>query len=121
MAGRPKKITDDWIEGVADQMLEWFQEPDNYWLKDFSFEVTSLISGRPYGWDALLLACKKNEVFACALKACHQLQESKLFHLGLKGKSIMPIFALKNVAAWRDIPEDDGDNEESETVRFVDA
>lgn len=113
-SGRPKTITDEWIETVADRMIEWFNvpfDPDNplsrLWLKDFAHTITSPVTGLPYSWEALLDACKDNEKFSLIKKICKEIQESKLFKCGIVTKSPMAIFAQKqpNIAGWTDRQE----------------
>lgn len=117
--GRPKVITTVWADEVADAMLAWFQQPKNFWLKDFARTVISPVTGMPYYWNALVDACKCSEKFSVALKICHEIQESKLFTIGTKAPAIA-IFALKNVAGWRDKPEDVDDDGDALDVEFVD-
>lgn len=110
-SGRPKTITDEWIEWVADQMLDWFrdketdEDEEQLWLKDFARTITSPVTGMPYSWDGLCAVCEKNQKFSLALKTCKDIQEGRLFKIGLKTKSPMPVFALKNVSGWRDKQE----------------
>jgi len=104
-------LTDEWIEWVADQMLEWFRDSgeeetnEQIWLKDFARTIVSPVTGVPYSWDGLCAACEENEKFSLALKTCKDTQESRLFKIGLTSRSPMPVFALKNVAGWRDKQE----------------
>lgn len=111
-SGRPKTITDEWIEWVADQMLDWFWDKEDeaevsqIWLKDFARTVTSPATGMPCSWDGLLHACGNNAKFSQALKVCKDIQESRLFKIGLTTRSPMPVFAQKNVSGWRDRPEE---------------
>jgi hypothetical protein len=92
-----------WTEGeiklVADKMLEWFKQPKNYWLKDFAIEMDisyRLMREKFY---------KESPYFAYIFDLCKDIQESKLFKLGINTRSSMPIFALKNVSKWRDKQE----------------
>lgn len=110
-AGRPKVIKDDWVETIAIAMIEWFKEDGNLWLKDYAHTVESPTKKMPYSWTGLLSACENNKVFSEALKICHEMQESKLFKIGLTTKSPMPVFALKNVAGWRDRPTEEQDDD----------
>lgn len=103
--GRPPVITDEWRAGTGLQMIVWFQDETNLWLKDFAKTIKSPITDRPYSWTGLLSICQENAEFSEALKICHDIQESRLFHIGLETKSAMPIFALKNVSNWRDKQE----------------
>lgn len=55
-------------------------------------------------WQRVLEFAEVSDKMAVALKVVHDMQESKLFKLGLSRNinAAMPIFALKNVAGWRD-------------------
>jgi hypothetical protein len=93
---------DDFIEQLADDMLEWFEisdgkKPKNFWLRDFAIQ-------KRIGRQRLSEFAKQNTYFSFVYEICKDLQESYLFKLGMS-KSVnagMPAFALKNVAGWRD-------------------
>jgi hypothetical protein len=93
------------LNELADEMLIWFSTPSNLWLKDFA-----ILHGMD--WRKFESMADRSEKFRNALKICKDMQESKLFKLGLS-KAIsnsMPIFALKNTSGWRDVkdqPRDD--------------
>lgn len=94
--------TENQIKALADEMLEWFElidnkKPKNIWLKDFAIQkrITK---------QRLFEFIEKNEYFGQVYELCKSIQESYLFKLGLS-KSVnpgMPVFALKNVADWKD-------------------
>lgn len=102
--GRDEKYTDEFLENLAKELIEWIEKNDNFWLGDFAFQ-------RGFSRQRLSEFEKKNEVFADAYKRAKDMQESKLVRLGLskKNNSSMAIFALKNVAGWRDKVELSGD------------
>ncbi len=99
--GAPKKYTEELIEQYAEELLTWFQESKKrLWLKSFAIE-------RGFPSENLSVFAKKNEKFAHALKIAKDIQELRLFELGIqlskgKNKPAFAIFALKNVAGWRD-------------------
>ena len=100
-----KKYTDTEIERLGEEMVEWFGEKgesvtSNLWLKDFA--ISRMIGANRIGEFA-----EKNEYFASLLGICKDMQESKLVKLGMSKRvsGSMPIFALKNVAGWRDIQD----------------
>ena len=97
LLGRPKTYTPEYLQRLAREMIEWFSLPDNIWLKDFAIE-------RGIWWQRFVEFADECEEFAVALKIGKDMQESKLFKLGItKGQNpAMAIFALKNVAGWRD-------------------
>lgn len=89
----------DEINFIADNMLEWFRAAKNIWFKDFAISLDL-----PYKTLNEVFR-KKSEYFENIYQHCKDIQESKLFHLGIKTRSSMPIFALKNVSKWRDKQE----------------
>lgn len=110
--GRPKKYTKEVIDGYGNELLEWFKKPESIWLKDFCIE-------KGFCSQYLSEFSKESKEFSESLKKAKDIQESRLVHKGLDGKApAFVIFALKNVAGWRDsmevkLPEVD-------EVRFVD-
>jgi hypothetical protein len=94
-----RKWTLNEINAVADSMLIWFKQKKNYWFKNFAIEMDipyRLFREKFY---------KESEYFAYIFDLCKDIQESKLFELGIGTRSSMPIFALKNVSKWRDKQE----------------
>ena len=97
--GRPKKYTDEYIDKLSTKLLKWCEVDENIWLKDFAIE-------QGFSSQRLSEFAKSNEQFSETLKRAKDIQESKLVKQGLDGKAIaFVIFALKNVAGWRDLPE----------------
>ncbi len=90
-----KPWTDDDINRLADEMYKWFMLKNNFWLKDFA--IKKQVSPQRFSEFA-----KRSSYFAEIHEICKQIQESKLFTLGIQTRSSMPIFALKNVSGWRD-------------------
>lgn len=90
-----KEWTEEAINAFADKMLVWFRLEKNIWLKDFA--VQNMVAP-----TTLADFVQRSEYFAYAMNICKTIQESKLFKIGVKTKGTMPIFALKNVSAWRD-------------------
>ncbi len=89
---------------MADLLLDWMKKEENVWFKDFSLE---------YGisWRYLLELSKKSKPLTTAIEIAKQMQESKLFKAAINSKSqAIYIFALKNVAGWRDITEENSEN-----------
>jgi hypothetical protein len=98
-----KKYTDEEIEKLADEMHEWFiKAKENgkgqVWLKDFA--AAKMMSAQRISEFA-----KHNKYFSYILEICKDIQEAIIFKIGLTTKSNMPIFALKNVAGWKDKTE----------------
>ena len=98
--GRPKKWTQEAIEAEAEALLEWFEDPNHFWLKDFAIE-------RGYCSQKFSEFSAESEYFSDALKRAKEIQESRLVRMGFSKKfnPAMAVFALKNVAGWRDNPE----------------
>lgn len=112
--GRPKKYTDELIEQYADDLIDWFSQPANFWLKDFAI-------AKGFSWDSFKEVGTKNEKFILALKKARDMQESKLVKMGFSKKfnPAMAIFALKNVAGWRDKTETDLSKETIQAVEVI--
>lgn len=93
-----RKYTPQEIERIADEMIRWFGVKKNLWLKDFS---TAMMFNK----ENISYFEKNSKYFADCLAIAKQMQESKLVEMGIKKGAFagaMPIFALKNVAGWRD-------------------
>lgn len=99
-AGRPKEYTAAFIEKEAEALEKWIADPNHFWLGDFAAQ-------RGYHRQRLSEFAKANAKFSDALKKAKQIQENRLFKKGLRGKynPTLVIFALKNVAGWRDKKE----------------
>lgn len=101
----PSAHTDSYIEDLADKLEKWIEDPNNFWLGKFASE-----NGL---WKQRLNEfADKNTKFSDSYKRAKQIQENKLFLLGLTGKGnvTMAIFALKNVSGWRDSKEEQKDD-----------
>jgi DNA-packaging protein gp3 len=100
--GRPTKYTPEVLEVMGAKLLRWFGAKKNLWLKDFAHQ-------NGMHWSQLSELAEKSEEFSHALKTAKEMQEAKLFRAGLSKKynASMAIFALKNVAGWRDKQEVD--------------
>lgn len=98
------------INKIADDMLLWFSNKKNYWLKDFAIEHRIPSQYISKFEDT-------SEYFKNILNICKDMQESRLFHLGIQTRSSMPIFALKNVSKWRDKHEHEHTILDKETAK----
>lgn len=94
---RNKHYTENEISLLADEMLKWFEDKNNLWLKDFA------ISKR-IARQRISEFCKRSEYFLFIYSLCNEIQESKFVKLGLlkKYNAALPIFALKNNCGWSD-------------------
>lgn len=92
-----KHYDDKTIEQIADQMWEWFQAKENFWLKDFA--IANMIHK-----NRIAEFAEKNEYFKWIYEMCKDAQESKAIRLGLNKKfnPAMPILILKNNHKWSD-------------------
>lgn len=97
-----KEWTDEAIEQLADEMYDWFQDKNNFWISDFA--INQMVNRQRFSEFA-----NKNEYFNFIYEQVKLIQESKLVKMGLSKtiSSAMPIFALKNVAGWKDSVEVD--------------
>lgn len=94
--GRPN-FTPEFIEQLRLKLIKWIKIPTNWWICDFAIENDI--------WEQRISEfANKNELFAETLKKAQQIQKSRLVKLSLARKvdTTMAIFALKNVAGWRD-------------------
>jgi hypothetical protein len=76
LGGRPKELTQEFIEKEADAFLEWMKLPDSIWYKDFCLE-------RNLNPDLLAEWAKVNEKFAGVYRLAKHLQESRILKGGL--------------------------------------
>lgn len=95
--GRPVKYTPEVIEDIAEKLLLWAEDPKSFWLGEFCIK---------HGlWRQRLDEfANKSPEFSDALKRVKEIQETRLVLLAMARKidTTMAIFALKNVAGWRD-------------------
>lgn len=123
--GRPpgaKNYDDEFIETLADKMDKWVikanksENPADWWLGEF-------IVGQGLYEEIVSKFSERNEVFNKSLKKAKMVQQNRLVTLGLQKKidTGMAIFALKNVAGWRDSkPEEKPvDNRLEDEFEFV--
>ncbi len=98
--GRPTKYTPEVLDKMAADLIRWFKKPGSLWLKDFAL-------ARGFHWSQFTDLAERSPEFSKALKVAKDMQESKLFRMGLSKKhsTSMAIFALKNVSGWRDKSE----------------
>jgi len=78
-------------------LKEYAENPKRIWLQDFF--IQRMISKRQ-----IKLLCDQSEDFAEAYSLCLDIQESRLFKIGLSGKSgtqAVVALALKNMAGWK--------------------
>lgn len=101
------EYTDEMIESLADKLLEWIAIPSNFWIGKFCEENKI--------WPQRISSfADRNEKFNQALQLAKQAQTNRLVIGALANKLnvSMAIFALKNVAGWRDNQEEKKEDEE---------
>lgn len=88
------------LEQLGKDLVEWFKDPKNFYLKSFAVS-----KGIPASY--LSEYSKQNRSFAKYLEMAKDMQEEKIVKMGFSGKfsAIFAIFTLKNVAGWRDVIE----------------
>lgn len=106
--------TDDELTDLADDLYEYFKTDCNYYMGDFFNDEKRLISRQDISNFR-----KRHEYFDAMYRKCKEIQERKIWKLSIQSdKPTAWIFALKNVAGWRDNPEttDNDDNQQAEIV-----
>jgi len=98
----PSKYTPEFINKEAKKLLEWVEAQDQnpFFLSSFAYD-------RGYCHQRLTEFAQKNENFSDSLKRAKTKQEANLSMMLVKrgGNTAGIIFALKNVAGWRDKQE----------------
>jgi len=112
--GRPKKYTQQFIEEEAKALLAYAKRVPVPFEKEFS-------SKRGYSSQRLSEFAKESEEFSEALKKMKDLQEVKIVKAALTGKVIasVAIFTLKNVAGWRDAPQDNKNEKQYDLIDVI--
>lgn len=91
------KYTPEFVSVLTTKLGEWSKNKKSYWLGEFASE-------NGIGRQRLTEIADQYPDFAKAYEIAKQVQENKLFKMGISKKfnTSMAIFALKNVAGWRD-------------------
>jgi len=112
--GRPVDFTEKDIEKFADELMEWIQHDENYWLKDFCLEK-GLHSSNMHKW------AKRSEKFRAAYETCKELQESKMFKGAMSERfnAGMSKFALMNNHGWADKQESKVSGDATNPLAFI--
>lgn len=76
----PWKWTPEALEELARDLLEWVEDPDHYFLKEFSAE-------RGFAWTCISRFCRQSPAFAEAVDRTNDILECRLLRGGLEGKS----------------------------------
>ena len=96
----PWKFTPEFIAPLAVKLTEWMAVKENWWLGDFAFD-------NGFNRHRMVEFAEENAEFAKVFEIAKQWQENKLAKMGISKNfnTSMAIFALKNVAGWRDITD----------------
>jgi len=95
-----RRYTDLVVSKLAKDLIEWIDNPTNFWLGDFAV-LNNM------GRQRFPELAESNKEFGKAYEIAKQIQENRLVRAGLSNQfnSTMVIFSLKNVAGWRDKSE----------------
>lgn len=96
--GAPLKYTPEIIEQIGKELIEWLNSDEkHYWLGEFA-NSKGLYRDKFDEW------ADKDEKFYHTYKLAKSIQETKLARMGIEMATnpTMTVFALKNVAGWRD-------------------
>lgn len=95
-----RRYTEEYVDTLGKKLLEWMENPSNFYLGNFAVENKM---SRPRLQE---LACQNKE-FEKVFEVAKQMQENRIVMLAMAKKidTAMAIFALKNVAGWRDKTE----------------
>lgn len=104
MARYPGLFPPSKIETIGRELAEWFLDENNRYIKVFCAK-----QGFPS--DYISEWARKNRVFARLLKIAKDRQEANIIAWIEKmteerKNGVFGMFALKNVAGWRDVPEE---------------
>ncbi len=109
-----KPSTDKDIEMLADELIEWFKEEKNVYLKQFA-----VLKGFPASYISKY--AKRSKYFEEKLALAKDIQESRLVQKGL-GENVSPnflMFMLKNTAGWRDRFADEKEEKNVPSIKLV--
>lgn len=95
-----RKYTAEYVHKLGEELLAWLEVPANFWLGSFAVE-------KKMARARLQEIASTNEEFNQIYEIAKQTQENKIVLLAMEKKidTTMAIFALKNVAGWRDKSE----------------
>lgn len=108
---KKRRYTPAFIAQLTKDLLEWSKNEKSFWLGDFA--ALNGMNHRRFPEIA-----ETNEEFSQAYEFAKGVQETKLFKMGLSRKynPAMAIFALKNVAGWRDTQDITSAGEKLESI-----
>ena len=98
--GRPVKYTQEFIEGEAEALEKWMQNPGNIYFKRFAFD-------RGYSYQRLSEFAEVNDRFSATLLRAREWQEIRLAEGGLTNEfnSNFCKFVMGNACGWSDRQE----------------
>lgn len=107
--------TDEEINAVAEEMVEWMQRSDTN-----LYYVSKLLHKKHIYDQRISEFRKRNKKFAEAYEICRQIKRERMIELGFD-KSINTtwlIFVFKNEFGWRDTPEPKDESDEDNSLTF---
>ena len=102
------------LEEIADELIEWFKNDKNVYLKNFA-----ILKGFPASYISKY--SKRSKYFKEKHALAKDIQESRLVDKGLKNevRSNFLIFMLKNTAGWRDRFADEKEEKNIPSIKLV--
>ena len=102
------------LEMLADELIEWFKDEENVYLKNFA-----ILKGFPASYISKY--SKRSKYFNEKHALAKDIQESRLVQMGLDKKvsSNFLIFMLKNTAGWRDRFTDENEEKTAPSIKLV--
>lgn len=105
-----RQYTDNDIKKLADDLYEWFDNPEHFKISEFLTQPDKMIAR-----STIIEFTKKNPYFARVYEQVKKLQEERLTNFMIASeKPTAWIFAMKNMAGWRDNPEQIQDDDGSD-------
>jgi hypothetical protein len=101
-------------EELADELIEWFKDEKNVYLKQFA-----VLKGFPASYISKY--AKRSKYFEEKLALAKDIQESRLVKkmIGDNPSPSFAIFMLKNTAGWRDRFPDENEEKKVPTIKLV--
>lgn len=93
--GRPRRYSEEDIEKLADELIDWMKDESHFWFKDFCLE-------RGINPNLMTKLARENEKFSEAYELVKDMQESRVFK-GALMKNFNPTmakFVLMNCHGW---------------------
>lgn len=99
------KFTLPELECLADEMLDYMDNPENVWLRSFFTGPERRISPK-----TIPSLCSQSDYFSFCYQIALSIQEERLVKIGLSKNNATAIFTLKAQHNWREIAEEEADD-----------